>query len=652
MFKQLVYIVLLLLPFLSFSQGKILYDVNDNNSVELKWYHANHLFFTEGCHVYRKVNGSAEWTKLATIHKKDKNSFTYNKQDSTIELFMNIADDVQALQEKDFTYLNVLVKSFESNAFADFLGIYFKDIHAEHLQQAKYRVTFMLYGEEYILGETDNIDLYNPDPEIDYQLELSQKSRMVKFKWQPNDDLYYGVDIYRRSGNQTGFTKINNNPVMIGQAEDSAGNLKVPEYFYEDRIEEKNVKYFYKIRGIGYFEDELSFSKTEEIYIKEDFLPLPPRNLERKVKNNMILLEWQNPLDTAYYHLNIYQANHSDGPFVKVNQNPIASEINSYEIPATEGLGYYLYVTSENRYGNESRSNKVFADVADKTPPAAPQNVVIEADTGKFYLSWTSNTEADLMGYQLFRKVNDEHDGEFMLMNAYPIKENYYEDNLTKNTRNEYSYFVIALDSSFNRSSYSKAVSGSLPDVTPPDPPFIKSAIPNEEGVKLTWNPSTDPDLAKYHLVRFEENDSATLISRETDKNMTEYQDQDIEGKRTYTYYLVSEDSTGNLSLSSNKVSVRTDLQNLEIAVDFTGEYNPEDQTINLSWSKPENNDFRGVIIKKRVNNYWKPISGLLVEQKFSDNKVVPGTNIYQINLVGGKGIFYHSPDLNIESLK
>ncbi len=647
MFRFLIITSLFLISLKAYSQnGRLLYDINEDGKVKLKWYHQDNVIFPDGSKLYKKHQDGDPWQLIDKVYKKDKETFSYNKKDSSLTFFIEAAELIALRNDKDFAYLNLIIQSFQSNQFADYLGIYYEDNPNMHVGQIKYKVSYSSFGKEITIGETDYIKLTSNKTKINYNLLANNKGNKVLLKWDINDDNYYGVDVYRKITGEKEFKKLNEYPVMIGQKLNENGNMEMPEYFYEDRIKDKNVNYEYKITGKGYFEKDKSFSDIVEVYIKEDALPQPPRNLKRKLSDNTIILDWENPLDTAYYHLNIYQSTKSDGPFIKMNSSPLSKAIKKYEINAEEDNGYYFYVTAENRFGNENRSNKVFVEVSDKTPPAPPTQVKINADTGVFRIQWVRNKESDLMGYQLFRRVKSVSDGEYMLMNANPIKENIFIDSVASNTKNLYNYYVIAIDSSYNRSNYSQAVSAKLPDITSPEPPFIKSILPSEMGLTVLWNPSYDTDIKLYRIIRQSDQDTVQV---QLNKFSTSYIDQNVDHKVIYSYFITCTDSTGNESAKSNVVFARANDYKSNMELNFHGNYSKENDAIELSWDNLGDSTIEGYVVLKKLDQVWKPCSGLIKVNEFNDKKINT-QNSYQISVIGKKGLLFKSSPISVST--
>ncbi len=89
----------------------------------------------------------------------------------------------------------------------------------------------------------------------------------------------------------------------------------------------------------------------------------------------------------------------------------------------------------------------------DLTPPAAPANLtVVSADPGAVVLAWDAhpNTDADLAGFEVYR------DGALLATVADPGATGYSDTSVAQG--NTYEYYLVAVDSSYNRSGPSNTV--------------------------------------------------------------------------------------------------------------------------------------------------------------------------------------------------
>ena len=87
-----------------------------------------------------------------------------------------------------------------------------------------------------------------------------------------------------------------------------------------------------------------------------------------------------------------------------------------------------------------------------------PQQVLVRADTGKVILSWAANAEEDLLGYYVYKSLDDGNnaDNQFLVINTDPINENQYIEELPRNVKNKFVYALVAVDQSLNRSEMSE----------------------------------------------------------------------------------------------------------------------------------------------------------------------------------------------------
>lgn len=130
-------------------------------------------------------------------------------------------------------------------------------------------------------------------------------------------------------------------------------------------------------------------------------------------------------------------------------------------------LGTFDYVT---RYSSDGGVTWFYADLngpgingnpgdlqvvasGDLDAPAAPQNLVVTGTSnGHIALAWDANGEADLAGYEIYRVG----DGRVAAVDA--ATTSYSDTSVT--TGQTYDYYVVAFDTSFNRSDASNSATG------------------------------------------------------------------------------------------------------------------------------------------------------------------------------------------------
>ncbi len=655
--KRIILLIFLLNNTYLFAQsntGKILYYSNAKQ-IELKWYSSNRIMYPEGCNIYRTEQSSGTWELLEHVKKQPNIAQQVLENDTTLDLFVHMANELPADFEYNFAILNLLIKSFQSNEYAKFLGIYFKDNSVAPGKSYKYRVTHFRFGREITLAETPFITTEKSNFRPPEKFEVDLKNNIALINWLQDDDRFYGVNIYRRKNNDAAYVMLNTYPVMAGLGLDSAGNDKNPEALYRDQQLEENSTYYYKIAGVGYFGEESILSEPAEIFVKDQSPPPAPANLKRDFKQGVIYLTWENPAPDTYHQINIYKSEKSDGPYEKLNNSELPKNTTSFQDTGMEGMGYYYYVASKDTSGNENRSNRVFVDVPDLTPPKAPTGVTIAADTGVMVLKWHPNTEKDLLGYYLYRNTAHEQEGEFMLLQATAIRDTVYMDLLPKNAKNRFIYRLVALDTSYNHSDPSKTVSAVMPDITPPDAPFLKNITPEDLAISIEWNPSLDGDLMGYHVYRSIGEDAAEfkILQEMLSKTTGKYTDRQPVVNILNNYRIVAVDSAGNVSESSNIMSARIIGKSNGIEEDqIVVKYDQEDKKVILNWKLPEDNEVKGVVVFKKVNenDISKPISGMLTVGYLEDKALKGQAKVsYEFRTYFKNGNIVRSKTFNID---
>jgi len=126
---------------------------------------------------------------------------------------------------------------------------------------------------------------------------------------------------------------------------------------------------------------------------------------------------------------------------------------------------------------------------------------------------------------------------------------------VTENTLDTNALLLFTLDS-FGRVE-SWGINFRLPNV-PADP--VLDASQGAGVVVASWTPSTDTDLAGYHLYRAESAmpPSWTRVTQDRTVRVAYFRDQDLAPSTEYFYYVTAVDSSGNESQGSNVVSINT----------------------------------------------------------------------------------------------
>ncbi|MFD2090801.1 fibronectin type III domain-containing protein, partial [Blastococcus deserti] len=204
----------------------------------------------------------------------------------------------------------------------------------------------------------------------------------------------------------------------------------------------------------------------------------------------------------------------------------------TYTDTQANGVSRAYALVAVDTHGNRSAASAPISSNSDVTPPAAPTGLTAVRGDGRVSLSWTANTEADLASYRILR------DG----VEIAAVTARTYTDTGLINDRT-YSYTLVAVDTSGNRSTQSAPVSATPTDLTPPAAPTGLVVTTGERRLSLSWTANTEPDLAGYRVLR----DGVELAT----VTATSYTDTGLTNDVAYTYTLVAVDTHGNRSAAS-----------------------------------------------------------------------------------------------------
>ncbi len=177
----------------------------------------------------------------------------------------------------------------------------------------------------------------------------------------------------------------------------------------------------------------------------------------------------------------------------------------------------------------------------DEIPPQQVQNVrALGAentdDSGTVVIAWTTAT--DNIGVATYEIIRD---GLLIAHTPFPL----YRDS-TVSFDTDYSYSIVTVDESGNRSTPSLAVTGrslSTPDTTAPDIPSSSTLNANTDSVDVFWSHSNLFDLARFEVTR---TGGDGILVREV--TSPELNDITVASGTEYCYSIVAVDASANRS--------------------------------------------------------------------------------------------------------
>lgn len=626
-----------------------------HTTIRVKWY-TDGLVYPQGVHLYRRSGEAEPWVRVnkQLISLQKTASPALIRQDEDVEAFLDMANSLSASKPEGFVLLNLYVKSFQSADFSKLLGIQYDDASVEWGKQYEYKVVRLDRGQEIELGVSVPITAgpYTPDASVT-GLKVTLEKGVARMLWKDEEARFYGVNIYRNTSVDTTWRKLNKTPVVITETE----NAPASGVMYQDGNLKERMVYNYRVEGLDFFGGTTLPSKPVQIVVGDLTPPLPPVNLNKKVKVLNVRLSWEIQSSADLAGFRVYRSTHSEGPFVAVTDAWV-SKTDTVYVDAVPKPGFYYYkVMAVDDAMNEGPSKPILVEVQDVIPPSAPKQVEAKADTGKIILTWAANPEPDVIGYYVFRTVNQDTKENYVLINAEPMREPVYTQKLPRNARNEFLFKVVAVDSNYNRSEPSAVVQAKLPDVTAPIVPVIKRIHIQGDTVTLEWLLNPEKDLAGYHVYRHEGSHvtAAVRVNRAAIVDPATLLYSDTVGRAGhYQYRIQAVDVAGNVSAFSDAFPVNFTPPFRAVPGELKGKFNKRKKRIVLAWGTVKDKSLKGYTVfrKGKEDTAWKPVSGLLTDSEFSDTVGRKGTFAYQVRAYSQRGDVVISNEVKIKATK
>jgi fibronectin type 3 domain-containing protein len=200
------------------------------------------------------------------------------------------------------------------------------------------------------------------------------------------------------------------------------------------------------------------------------------------------------------------------------------------------GTAYTYAIVAVDTHGNRSTASAPSAVApGDVTPPAVPSGLVAMPGEGQVSLSWSANTEPDLAGYALLRDGVEIAGG---------TGTSWLDGGLTNGTT--YSYALVAVDTTGNRSAPSSPVPATPADAAPAAPTGV-TAVPGDQRAVVAWTAPADTDVVGYRVLS---EDGATVLATTTAPT-TQAAVSGLTNGTAYRFTVVAVDAAGHVSVLS-----------------------------------------------------------------------------------------------------
>ena len=210
-------------------------------------------------------------------------------------------------------------------------------------------------------------------------------------------------------------------------------------------------------------------------------------------------------------------------------------------------------ISTLSKESHSSAQLVIHWDESTVAPPATPTGLESTPEINKVSLDWNDNSEADLAGYNLYRRVGDD---EYVIEAMNLIDSEYIDHWAIYGVT--YDYLLKAVDTAGKESLEGIYISVTPEDVLIPNSPVGLNAITDDGQIMLGWDGKTEfqIDIESYEIYRSTQSGDygdSPLIQGVTD---TFYKDDSVANGETYYYKLVAVDRQGNRSPMSEEVSL------------------------------------------------------------------------------------------------
>ena len=598
-----------------------LFVASTDKSIQLKWLSEGQennasytIFRKEDSGIWQKINEqpiSASPVIKESELKSKKNLFP---KDSAYAFYVTYKNkkETEANKQAYSDYL-VTIGGIYNNKLAKHLGIFYEDITVTKGKKYQYKLLASASQKELAISTIISLgDL----PEIPKEVKAAQEKQNIILTWKVNED-FIGYNIYKNS------TKINERPVLAALDENKNNQVA-----YED----KNVKpgnYKYTIKGITFLNTESKPSTEISIDVKDATPAIGIKSLKATRKEQVVALTWIASTDKEAKGYFVYKSDDKGKTFTKINSTPL--DVKSQELKdnlALEVSGtFQYYVETVDAVGNASQSMTVAAFIPDHKAPEMPKAVTSKSENGKITLSWIANTDKDLLGYRIYRGLRNDDENSMLLLNSEPLKTTSFADKFPEKASTKFIYKVSAIDQSFNESKKAE-VWVQLPDVVPPNAPFLDSAILRENKVVLKWNLLPNEAIMSYDVYRVFENKKEKLNVNSLIQDS--FTDDKLGKKGVYQYFIQAVDSAKLASEPSNSLYVSSVSSNAKTVVKLIAKQDIRTKKVQLEIVGIKSDEIQSFkLFRKLGNSGFKILSNRFSNTTFMDETSESG-KIYQ----------------------
>lgn len=309
---------------------------------------------------------------------------------------------------------------------------------------------------------------------------------------------------------------------------------------YVDTSQVAILPHFYRVAAVD-TAGNTAFSPPGYGFVKDTLPPEKPVDLEGYMDSlGTVHLAWKSNAEWDLLGYRVFLSNASEYEFQNATGAPIAD--TTFEFKSTLNTltkHMYAYVVSvDMQFHHSTHSDTIRINRPDTLKPTAPIISDLKPSPEGMKILFFESSSKDVAHHFIYRKESTA-EGLWQVLdslNSLQAASGNYADT-TSVEKLKYSYYMMAIDSSGNRSENSPVFSGTWFENKAHLPPKITEAFWDEENkeVMLRFEPAEDEPLSHYILYKNMDGQiPKTYKSIESDK--LSYTDSRIEKKGTYYY--------------------------------------------------------------------------------------------------------------------
>jgi uncharacterized protein len=448
----------------------------------------------------------------------------------------------------------------------------------------------------------------------------------------------YSAYYIERSTDGKNFKKLTDLPYVH-----MSEKIETETAFYIDSLDVNQKTFYYRINGISPFAEKGPYSNIVSGEGKDDLTGLLIIREGKVLEQRKVKLAWEFPaaIEKQIAGFFVSSAPRHDGPYTDLNKKALAKTIREYTQETPYNNTYYTMRAVDKNGVEVARSFPYLVQIADETPPAIPAGLTGSMDkAGVASLTWTANTDKDLLGYRVFRTNSLKE--EFVEVTKFILGKPVFTDTVNIKVLNKKIYYsIVAVDKNYNPSEYSSPLLLNRPDVIAPTAPVLTRTEVVKDTIALAWINSVSDDVAKYEMTKIEKDEklSRVMLTWYPSAPLTTYKDISITPGKTYQYRITVYDSAGNKNETKSREvyfepGFRKAVTGIKDSVDR------ENKEIILRWKNSE--IATKCIIYRKIND--GPMKILVTLEgnmaSFVDKMISPNnTYTYKIQPIHAKGV-------------